>query len=212
MNKYIVFDLDDTLFYEVDFLKSAYKEIAKKLVPDDNYISLYNEMLELYYKQQDVFGILASKFHSSKEVLLTLYREHFPDINLRDGVKDILNKLKDENIKMGLLTDGRSVTQRNKIKALDIENYFDKIIISEEFGSEKPDKKNYNVFLEPGYEFFYIADNPKKDFITPNLLGWKTIMIEDNEGKKIHAIPNILQEKYNAEKTVSWQYFYALIE
>jgi len=212
MNKYIVFDLDDTLFYEVEFLKSAYKEIAKKLSQDTDYTSLYKYMLDLYHIKEDVFGYLANQYNYSKDEILKIYREHLPDIVLRPGVRDILDSLKKQNIKMGLLTDGRSLTQRNKIKALDIEKYFDKIVISEELGSEKPNEKNYIAFFIPDHDFFYIADNPKKDFITPNALGWRTIMIEDDENKKIHEIPDSLKDIYLAEKTVSWQFFYTLIK
>ncbi|WP_379965011.1 HAD family hydrolase [Epilithonimonas sp. UC225_85] len=209
--KYIVFDLDDTLYYEFDFLKSAYKEIAGYL-SKDNSDELHQQMLDLYAKKADVFGILSSEYSCSKELLLKMYREHFPDINLREGVTEILETLKNDNIRMGLLTDGRSLTQRNKIQALGIEKYFDKIIISEEFGSEKPDEKNYTVFLESGFDYFYVADNPKKDFVTPNALGWQTIMIEDDEKKRIHAIPGNLDQKWIAEKILRWNYFYNLIK
>ncbi len=42
--KYIVFDLDDTLHYELDFLKSAYREIAQALSAADSQ-NLLGEML-----------------------------------------------------------------------------------------------------------------------------------------------------------------------
>ena len=45
-NKYIIFDLDDTLYYEIDYLKSAYQEIASRICKEDNH--LYNKMLKLY--------------------------------------------------------------------------------------------------------------------------------------------------------------------
>ena len=84
------------------------------------------------------------------------------------------------------MTDGYSVTQRNKIKALDIENIFDLIVISEEFGFEKPNPKNFEVFDKFNtIEKYYIGDNTSKDFIAPNTLGWTTICLLDN-GKNIH--------------------------
>lgn len=51
MMKIVVFDLDDTLYKEVDFLKSAYMEISNRLIshydlPED----LYNIMMDLYKK------------------------------------------------------------------------------------------------------------------------------------------------------------------
>lgn len=208
--KYIVFDLDDTLYYELDFLKSAYKEIAQT-ISKNNFEPILEQMLNLYADNEDVFGYLSLKYSFPKDDLLKIYREHFPEVNLRKEVREILDRLQNDDVKMGLLTDGRSLTQRNKIKALGIEKYFNKIIISEEFGSEKPDEKNYRIFLEPGYEYYYVADNPKKDFITPNILGWHTVMIEDDEKKRIHKIPDLLDEKWIAEKILRWNYFYKLI-
>lgn len=209
--KYIVFDLDDTLYYELDFLQSAYKEIAETL-SKENADELHQKMFSMYENKNDVFEFLSLTYDFPKESLLKIYREHVPNIVLRKGVREILDNLKSKDIKMGLLTDGRSLTQRNKIKALDIENYFEKIIISEEFGSEKPDEKNYKAFLEQGFDYSYIADNPKKDFVTPNSLGWETVMIEDDEGKRIHQIPDDLESKWIAEKILSWDYFYNLIK
>ena len=52
-NPYIVFDLDDTLFQEVDYLKSAYKEIAKLVSPVDPE-PVYSEMFERYKAGENV--------------------------------------------------------------------------------------------------------------------------------------------------------------
>lgn len=181
-SKYFIFDLDDTLAYEVDYLKSAYKEIAL-LLKDD---LLFNEMLSSYKNKEDVFAKLEAKYRIPKKQLLETYRTHFPDISLVEGASEILQKIKSQGYLLGLITDGRSVTQRNKLKALNIDRFFDKIIISEEFGSEKPEVKNFIAFeREDIEEYIYIADNVKKDFIAPNKLGWTTICLLDN-GSNIH--------------------------
>lgn len=209
--KYIVFDLDDTLYYELDFLKSAYREIAQALSPADPQ-NLLIEMLSKYKNQEDVFGFLSVEYSCTKEELLKMYREHFPDISLRKGVREILDQLQKDQVKMGLVTDGRSLTQRNKINALQIEPYFEKIVISDELGSEKPDERNFRIFVEDEYDYIYVADNPQKDFVTPNILGWKTVMIEDDEEKRIHRIPDNLDPLFEAQQVVRWKYFYNLIK
>lgn len=185
-NKYVIFDLDDTLIYEINFLKSAYKEIANLITGDDN--DLYEQMLEMYYQGSDVFSVLEQKYPDfNKEFLLKTYRNHLPTLNLNEGADFILKFCKSKGYKLGLITDGRSVTQRNKLKSLKIENLFDKIIISEEFGSSKPDERNFLIFQESDInQYFYIADNVKKDFITPNKLGWTTICLLD-KGENIHS-------------------------
>lgn len=184
-NKIVAFDLDDTLFYEADYLKSAYREIARILDADNN--ALFAEMCSLYNEQKNVFEYLIKKFKKySIEDLLTIYRNHQPNITLNKGADILFDYLKEKGYKIGLITDGRSVTQRNKLKALNIEEEFYKIIISEEFGSTKLSSKNFEVFREDTVsEYFYIADNTAKDFFHPNALKWKTICLLD-KGRNIH--------------------------
>lgn len=184
--KYIIFDLDDTLIYEIDFLKSAYKEIAEKLDKRNQQI-LFQKMLLLYEEGENVFKFLTKTYSKfTKYQLLLIYRNHFPIIKLNEGALELLNVCKSKGYKLGLITDGRSVTQRNKLKALEIEELFDKIIISEEFGSTKPDDRNFNVFIQDEIsEYFYIADNPIKDFVIPNRYGWTSICLKD-KGYNVH--------------------------
>ena len=105
---------------------------------------------------------------------------------------------------MGIITDGRSVTQRNKIEALGLEDTFDDIIISEEFGSSKPSEENY-LYFEKKYgnsNFTYIGDNTVKDFVTPNSLGWNTLCLLD-DGNNIHKQNLDLNPDYLAKKNFS---------
>lgn len=181
-NKYFIFDLDDTLFYEIDYLKSAYIEIANMLRDE----TLYSEMLSWYESNLNVFEIIEKNYNFSKSELISLYRLHIPNLNLNDGTFNLLQKIKSKGHLLGLITDGRSITQRNKLKSLQIESLFDQIIISEEFGSTKPCLKNYEVFKQKNVtDYFYIADNVSKDFISPNKLGWKTVCLID-KGFNIH--------------------------
>lgn len=190
-NCFFVFDLDDTLFKEIDFLKSAYSHISSKLSPKIN-DDIYKEMLTKYHNKENVFEWIVSNYQEyavelNIKWLLKEYREHMPDIQLSRENTEFLKMLKVRNVPTGLITDGRSVTQRNKLKALGIENYFDEIIVSEEFGSEKPDKRNYLYFENKykGMNFYFFGDNTSKDFIIPSQLGWTTICVK-NTGDHIH--------------------------
>lgn len=185
-DKYLIFDLDDTLSDEIDFLKSAYREIANILAPEAPQ-PLFEDMLSRYTKGENVFESLVRRYpDSSVSGLLEFYRRHFPDIRLNPDAEALLNFCKQNHFKRGIITDGRSVSQRHKLKALGLESTFNRIIISGEFGSKKPDKSNFKVFEDEGfYDFYYIGDNPKKDFISPNKLGWTTICLLDR-GQNIH--------------------------
>jgi putative hydrolase of the HAD superfamily len=185
-NTVIVFDLDDTLYNELDFLKSAYRYIAKFLEPQ-NWTPLYAHMFSLYRAEKNVFTYLAEKYNTEVKTLIELYRNHNPVIHLFDDVLEVMHAIKVKNGKLGIITDGRVKTQSAKLKALNIENLFDEIVISEAIGTEKPNEANYKAIENSitGSEYYYIADNIKKDFVSPNALGWKTIGLIDN-GLNIH--------------------------
>lgn len=199
--KVICFDLDDTLYKEIDYLTSAYREIAQYaaahcLVDEDSQQRLsdegYLQMMTAYQQGENAFAALNSRLglHIPVSDYLTLYRKHVPKIVLSDDVKQLLEFLHQEGVILGLITDGRSVQQRNKLKALGLDSYLENenIVISEEFGSEKPALANYTYFMQryPAcHDFTYVGDNLKKDFLTPNRLGWRTVCLRD-DGRNIH--------------------------
>lgn len=183
--KTLVFDLDDTLVKEIDYLKSAFAAIAAHLDKDNP--ALFDEMFGWYRAKEDVFGQLENRYeHADKQQLKEIYRNHVPAFDAVSANRDLLIQLKNDGHYLGLITDGFSITQRNKIRALDIEHLFDLIVISEEFGSTKPDKRNFEVFSRfDTKQHFYISDNVSKDFIAPNQLGWTTVCLLDS-GENIH--------------------------
>lgn len=192
-NTVIVFDLDDTLYNELDYLKSAYLQIAKLLEPN-NYNDLYAKMFLLYREKKNVFEQLSSNYDIEISRLLGLYRNHIPEIQLFEGARKLLESIKYKNGLLGIITDGRSKTQMTKIKALKISDLIDYIVISENIGTEKPNEKNFLSIVSKlkGNSYYYIADNLKKDFITPKKMGWRTIGLIDN-GKNIHYNSSLVQ-------------------
>lgn len=191
-NKWIVvFDLDDTLYKEIEFLQSAYCDIASTIEAKFNKQGVLSFMVKSYQQKQDVFQEVINYYELTieKQELLHMYRAHKPRISLMREIKTTLETLQNEGCILGLLTDGRKTTQRNKIEALGLHNFINQenIIISEEFGSEKPAKRNYRYFMQryPNEKYCYVGDNVKKDFVTPNTLGWDTVCLLD-DGRNIH--------------------------
>lgn len=175
--KIVAFDLDDTLYKERDFLKSGIRHCVKVFAAHLHF--------EIVYQEENwvEFIVLHSDRDITKQDVLEEYRHHSPDIKLSPGVLSMFKKLKSQDVAIHLITDGRIITQNNKIDSLGIRPYLNSITISEELGSEKPNKANF--LKSHSLKSAYIGDNPKKDFITPNSLGWVTIMIADN-GENIH--------------------------
>lgn len=207
----VVFDLDDTLYKEVDYLKSAYREIASRVYPaltsdfkDEN--AVYHWMLTNYKNGADVFEELMRYGVSfDKQELLRIYREHKPTIGLSDGAMEVLEALKKKGYAIGLITDGRSLTQRNKIEALGLGEYVEPalVLISEETGFGKPSLESYRYVMQryPESEYVYVGDNPKKDFYAPNELGWMTICLK-NDGRNIHRQEEV-ESAYRAQVTIN---------
>lgn len=217
--KVICFDRDDTLYKEIDYLKSAYREIAEyacgRCLPstvDRQVVSeqAYSTLLHAYYQGANPFVQLNSFLQVDLPIAdyLTIYRNHIPQISLSDGVRECLASMKSHGVSLGLITDGRSVQQRHKIEALELYEYFaeDDIVISEEFGSEKPAPANFIYFMDRYQscdDFTYVGDNLEKDFIAPNALGWKTLCLRD-DGRNIHPqdctnlLPGSLPYRYIA--------------
>ena len=182
-SKIFVFDLDDTLYSERDFEKSGiefvYHNLSIKHISLETILNNRNNWIE-----QMING---SNNQITLEIVLDMYRNHFPTIQLYNDAKVFLEKLLSQGIEMSLITDGRSITQRNKLRALGIESFFKNIVISEEVNSEKPTEYNFRMVMynKIAENYIYIADNPKKDFITPNKLGWTSICLLDR-GQNVH--------------------------
>lgn len=189
----IVFDLDDTLYKEIDFLKSAFKDIADFLSKKTNKTAklILAEMILAYQEKKNVFETVIFKNNIQGVVvndLIKRYRNHKPNIYLTDSNKMLLDNIKQSVYKTGLITDGRCIQQQHKIEALGLNDYFDDIVISEAFGSEKPNINNFKYFVEKygsSYKYVYVGDNTSKDFEAPNKLGWTSICLLDN-GVNIH--------------------------
>lgn len=196
MRKAVIFDLDDTLISEKDYIQSGYLHVAQLLSKRIDVLTetIYSDLLELFKQNsKNVFNRLFDKYEIkySKEMIMELvgeYRSHFPNISVFDDVIPCLNELKKAGIKTGIITDGYAIGQRQKIKAIDADKYFDEIIVTDELGREywKPHPKAFEIMKEllnvRFSDMVYIGDNVTKDFVSPNRLGMKTVCISREQG------------------------------
>ena len=190
----VVFDLDDTLYSEMDYVLSGYKfssDLIKMLYSKNTFETFVKALNE---KIPDIFSYVISEHKLPgilKEHLILAYRYHVPNIKLHEGVILTLENLRGNNIPIYLITDGRSITQRLKIVSLKIEYFFEYIFISEEVGVGKPEPDSFIAIQRkhPNKSIVYVADNPKKDFIAPEQLGWSSIGIL-NKYTRVHPLTN----------------------
>lgn len=184
----VVLDLDDTLYKEADYHASGMREVCNWI--EELYDKSLTDELEVLNGQseRDLLAALcqlAGLPISVKESLLWIYRLHEPSIYLNPEVKDTIDLL-EPLCRLAILTDGRSVTQRRKLKALGLSHL--PVYISEEYGSEKPSLLRFDLIMRdlPARNYVYVADNPKKDFLAPNALNWETIGLIGDK-RNIHS-------------------------
>lgn len=186
-------DLDDTLFNEIDFVISGYNHIYKWILKNLN--------LDIQYKpnKKDIINNIENHIqtfikknyfqekYSAK--FIKLMREHKPDISLSNSNLKKLKVISKTFKNLVLVTNGRSISQRNKLQSLNIKMFFKEILISEEFGFKKPDKIFYEKLIEKykNYNLIFIGDNIDIDLITPINKGLKTILIK-NLNNRIHKL------------------------
>ena len=206
-NKVVVFDLEDTLYQEMDFLKSGYQAVANYLSKSVGEDDLYAEMIEAYQAgEKDVFQKVLDDHQLTidKSELLDIYRYHIPQIHLDSKVRSVLEQLQGK-CHLALITDGRPRTKRNIINALGLSEYFDgaDVYISDEVGHLKTAPYSFERIMDknPDCQYLYVGDNPAKDFLMPNRLGWLTVCLKDH-GQNIHPQDFSLAAEYLPQRTI----------
>jgi putative hydrolase of the HAD superfamily len=213
--KAVLFDLDGTLYPEIDFVKSGFGIIAGYLSRKHNLDAdrLLRHMLSILNREGrgKIFDRLLADFgldsEGEVEFLVELYRSHKPDIHLYNDVIPALKLLRHIGIRMGIVTDGLDSVQRKKVAALGLESLFDTIVYSDELGKKywKPSPTPYQTALNrlrvSPSEAAYVGDDPSKDFISPNRMGMLTIQIKRQQ--QPDYIADASTEEANASYTVS---------
>ena len=192
----VVFDLDDTLYDEIDYCRSGFTTAAEFLAAMPQMLSA-ERIFEVFWQQftagnrtktfntaLEELGIAAAAVDSDKLItdLIEVYRNHVPKITLPADSRDVLDQLT-EKYTLAMITDGFLPAQKLKVQALGIEKYFNCIIYTEAIGREfwKPSpagfKKIIQILNTEPKNIVYLADNEKKDFIAPNKLSFLTVQL-----------------------------------
>ncbi len=188
----VVFDLDDTLYDEVEYCRSGFAAVAKFLAGGEGvpaagniFAALWNQFMagnrsKTFNAALDELGIKYDKQRIAE--LVGIYRNHVPAITLPPDSEEVLRKLR-AKYTLGLLTDGFLPAQQLKVQALGIEKYFESIVYTEQLGREswKPSAAGFEKILRDmgarPENAVYVADNEQKDFIAPNRLGLATVQL-----------------------------------
>lgn len=188
----VIFDLDDTLYDEIDFCRSGFHAAARHIAtlsdvrsPESVFDVIWKHFLQS--NRGSTFDATLTELGIPLDPplihrLVEIYRTHTPTLALPPESREMLDSLKGRYT-LGLLTDGYLPTQRLKVQALGIEHYFKAIMYTEELGREhwKPSPLGFQRLLEKldarPEQAVYVADNETKDFVAPNRLGMLTIQV-----------------------------------
>jgi putative hydrolase of the HAD superfamily len=193
MIRSIIFDLDGTLLDRnsslYHFIVDQYERIIKnaKNIDKESYINRFIELDNRGYVWKDkVYQELIQEFDLPLDwnELLTDYKNGFCKHAIPfPNTFEILEQLKQQGYKLGMITNGFGDFQSSNIHALGIQKYFEVILISELEGIRKPDPA---IFLRAAElmsvlpeECVYVGDHPINDVIASRNAGMKGIWKED---------------------------------
>ncbi|MDX6286391.1 MAG: putative hydrolase of the superfamily [Frankiales bacterium] len=192
-----MFDLDDTLYLERDYVRSGFAAVGEYLrehhgLPDAG------DRAWAYFVQGrrgDTFNQVLqdagiAPTHLIIHELIRVYRTHQPDIALLPDAAAAIDRLRPD-YRIAVITDGPIESQSAKARALHVGDYADPLILTAALGEGfgKPHARAFEIVMErvglAADAFAYVADNPAKDFAAPRGLGWRTIRV--NRPESLHT-------------------------
>jgi putative hydrolase of the HAD superfamily len=207
----IVFDMDDTLYLERDYVRSGFSH-AGMLVQERFGVTGFSDAawkLFLEGKRRNIFDLAFESIGMppSKSVvreLVDVYRNHTPAISLAEDAIHCLNSLTTK-YDLALISDGPIASQTNKARALDLNRWIGLMILTDKWGTSfyKPHPRAFltvqKVLGADPSECLYVADNPLKDFAAPNALGWVTVRVRRHGGLHSDAISDEHHATYQVQ-------------
>lgn len=187
----LIFDFDGTIINTNDLIISTLKKVAKDKLDQELDQEKITEMFGLTIDEQ-MKMLDVENYETLVDYYFTLYLEKIDsETNLFDGIKTLLETLKERGYNLFILTNNNTNDTRNSLKRLEVYSYFDDLITMDDVSVGKPDpeglkvlSKNNNLNNE---ETILIGDSPhdieagKKFNIKTVLVGWTMFDIEDFE-------------------------------
>ena len=215
----VVFDLDDTLYLEQDYVCSGFRHVANALGDscDLDPHEIFQFLWGNFNKgvRGDAFDRLVRQSHQCQRtgrlrIWCRCIGPTNPQLAFCRSCLICSDKVAQSGISLALISDGPVTSQNHKIKALGLNTRFDLLVLPDGWGAEyrKPHPRAFettgNILGVPPEELVYIADNPLKDFQAPRQIGWSTVRLrlpgqlhEFEESGSLMAVPG--EEVYSME-------------
>ncbi|MCR8847472.1 HAD-IA family hydrolase [Rossellomorea sp. SC111] len=212
MIKAVLFDLDGTLLNRDAsvqvFITNQYERLYHWLhhIPKDLYTSRFIELDQRGYVWKDrVYKQIIEEFSIEGltwEELLDDYISQFKHSCVPfPHLHNMLDELHGGGIQLGMITNGFGRFQMDNILALEIEPYFQEILISEWEGVKKPNSEIFKraikrLHVKPE-ECIFVGDHPEYDVYSAQKIGMKGVWKRDPRrtgAKKADAVIDDLSE------------------
>lgn len=187
----LVFDLDDTLYLERDYVASGLRAVGAWAERQLSIAHLGDEMVRLFEAGRrgrlfdEALG-LAGVAGGAELIarMLCVYRQHRPRIRLAEDAERLFARAAPAT-GLAIITDGYLDAQKRKIRALGLHDRGISVAVcTDRWGLPhwKPSPRAFDhvqaFFGLPSGAFVYVADNVDKDFHAPRRLGWRTVQIK----------------------------------
>jgi putative hydrolase of the HAD superfamily len=189
----VVFDIDDTLYLERDYVRSGFADVGAWVEEEFGLGGFFERCWDAFSSgvRGRVFDVALAGYEDADRGLVgrlvERYRSHTPAIRLLPDADDALRRLS-ERYRLAALSDGPLVSQRAKVQALGLGGRLDPIVLTDDLGSGhgKPALDGFRLIEErvgsAGPACCYVGDNPLKDFRGPDQLGWRTVRVRRPHG------------------------------
>ena len=196
----LVFDVDDTLYEQIAPFENAYKSLFDMDIDMEKFYILSRYYSDVKFEASRNGDMTMDEYHIYRiqeaakdlgvyltgEQALSMQREYKKNqqkLQMSNITKSILELAKENNVKLGIITNGPSEHQWSKITALGVESWINRenIIVSGDYGINKPDDRIFEIMKEklqlPNDSLYYIGDSRENDVVGANNAGWKSIWI-----------------------------------
>jgi putative hydrolase of the HAD superfamily len=205
MIRALVFDLDDTLFKELSYVRSGFRQVAEWLARSEGgSATAYLRTLEADFEFRGRgrnFDALVEHFgiRTAVQRLVKVYREHAPVIQVCPDLVALLTELR-QDYKLFLLTDGWLEVQQKKVAALQLEPLFNRIYYSQSEGVSyaKPHPRFFRRLLDENelhpWQALMIGNDAAKDIEGARRVGMHAFrvhrLLDATEQERLRAVLN----------------------